>query len=71
MVPLDVRTERIWERCSMATYLFDFDGVFFRYGTMEPIDGTVELVRKLHQEGHSIIFLTKRRRFNNDPPPCV
>jgi phosphoglycolate phosphatase-like HAD superfamily hydrolase len=35
---------------------------------MEPIDGTVELVRKLHQEGHSIIFLTKRRRFNNDPP---
>ena len=29
----------------MATYLLDFDGVFFHYGTMEPVDGAVDRER--------------------------
>ena len=52
----------------MATYLLDFDGVFFRYGTMEPVKGAVEFVQGLQQQGHNIVFLTRRRRCHNEPP---
>ncbi len=52
----------------MATYLLDFDGVFFRYGTMEPVDGAVEFVQGLRQQGHRVVFLTQRRRCYNEPP---
>ncbi len=52
----------------MATYLLDFDGVFFRYGTMEPVEGAIEYVADLKSNGHRVIFLTARRRGENDPP---
>lgn len=52
----------------MATYLLDFDGTFFRYGTMEPIEGAVEFVRELKQKGHHVVFLTARCRIHNSPP---
>lgn len=51
----------------MATYLLDFDGVFFRHGTMEPAEGAVDFVRGLKSRGHCIVFLTARQRLNNDP----
>ncbi|SMP70481.1 ADP-ribosylglycohydrolase [Neorhodopirellula lusitana] len=51
----------------MATYLLDFDGVFFRYGTMEPIEGAVDYVNDLKSQGHKVIFLTARQRYQNDP----
>ena len=52
----------------MVTYLLDFDGVFFRYGTMEPVKGAVEFVQGLQQQGHNIVFRTRRRQCHNDPP---
>lgn len=52
----------------MATYLLDFDGVFFSYGTMEPADGAVDYVRRLKRQGNEIVFLTARKKENNDPP---
>ena len=51
-----------------ATYIFDLDGVFFYYGTMKPVSGAVELVSDLRNQGHSIVFMTARRRKKNDPP---
>ncbi len=52
----------------MATYLLDFDGVFFCYGTMTPAQGAVEYVRRLKRQGNEIVFLTARKTENNDPP---
>lgn len=52
----------------MATYLLDFDGVFFRYGTMVPADGAVDYVRRLKKEGNEVIFLTARKTHENNPP---
>ena len=51
----------------MATYLLDLDGVFFRYGTMEPVDGAVEFVQGLRSQGHRVVFLTQRQRLYNEP----
>ncbi|OUW81782.1 MAG: hypothetical protein CBD74_07875 [Saprospirales bacterium TMED214] len=52
----------------MATYLLDFDGVFFQYGTMVPAEGAVDYVRRLKREGNEVIFLTARKTEENDPP---
>ncbi len=52
----------------MATYLLDFDGVFFRYGTMTPAEGAVDYVRRLKRQGNDVVFLTARKTDQNDPP---
>lgn len=50
----------------MAAYFIDFDGVFFKYGTMFPTDGAIELVNDLFNNGHKIYFMTLRKYENND-----
>ena len=52
----------------MATYLLDFDGVFFQYGTMVPMEGAVDYVRSLKAQGHQVVFLTARQPTENDLP---
>lgn len=54
----------------MSTYFVDLDGVFFKYGTMEPTDGAVDVINGLSREGHQIIFTTARV-YENNTPPCL
>jgi ADP-ribosylglycohydrolase len=45
----------------MATYLFDFDALFNRCGNMKPVEGAVDFIQDLRQQGHRIVLLTKDR----------
>lgn len=58
----------IWTKSIMATYIIDLDGTFFKYGTMDPTSRAVETVNTLQENGHKVIFITKRRKELNDPP---
>lgn len=51
----------------MATYFIDFDGTFFQYGTMEPVEGAVAFVKGLKSRGHAVVFVTARRQEENIP----
>ena len=50
----------------MAAYFIDFDGVFFKYGTMFPTDNAVQTINKLFEQGNKIYFMTLRKYKNND-----
>lgn len=44
----------------MATHIFDIDGTIVNYHTNQWIDGAKELLIRLFQEGHDIVFITMR-----------
>jgi len=53
----------------MATYFLDLDGVILRDGTNEFAEGAIAFLRKLKQDGHQVIFTTRRRWKEGDNPP--
>lgn len=44
----------------MAAFIFDLDGTLVSFETHEPLPGAVETVNRLYDEGHRIIFTTRR-----------
>ncbi|MBI83662.1 MAG: hypothetical protein CMJ81_10740 [Planctomycetaceae bacterium] len=51
----------------MATYLLDFDVLFNRCSNMEPVEGAVDFIQDLRQQGHRIVLLTKDRCHGSAP----
>lgn len=45
----------------MACFFFDLDGVVFEYETLIPLEGAVECINRLKNEGHQIIITTARK----------
>lgn len=44
----------------MAAYFFDLDGTILHHGTQEPIGNAINIINKLYDDGHQIIFTTRR-----------
>jgi len=44
----------------MATLIFDIDGTIVKYHTNEWIEGALEYIEKMVNEGHNIVFITMR-----------
>lgn len=44
----------------MAAHIFDIDGTIVNHHTSEWLDGAKEMLLKLYNEGHNIIFITMR-----------
>jgi len=52
----------------MATYVIDLDGTIFKHGTNDFLPGSKEFLEEISENGHMIIFTTRRgKEFEGHP----
>lgn len=44
----------------MGAIFIDLDGTIFKHGTNDPLPGAVKFLERIVEEGHQIIFTTRR-----------